>query len=481
MPKKRYQTRYSKPQSTAPASLSSSSAAHNGTHNDDHERLSVNSLLASLRRPRLNGDTPTPSVADIAAPSVPPQIREILRLPEPGPAPPPRRRARFGPRLVGTDGRRLPPGPPPPRSWLSTSRHDPRLDFSDSTVDDFERRLIPGLYRPGYGSLVDIVLRKMTLDWDFQRCYNVYYLCSLPDHTRMALISNLATIYEAGLSLSDLKMILLPQRSPDGDEDLGLQEDLSSFNEGVTHLDLSTSIGRSLKLRELSQFLFSSDSARNDLPPESWDTDEGSYVPRPLLPNLSHLSLAADPEDNALCSWRQLLSIATHLPTLTHLSLAFWPVPCLTPNLTFTKVAASNGQTFQAGGTTAYSHTLDNEWSEQILILRKLSQSLYGLEYLDLTGCNAWFQALTASADGDKVDWVGDWGKITHLIMTTGYAPPLGLDLQKTEKFNGVVDMATSVERTIRHRRAGRGRIFTVERDAKVKPIPSRPSPLAGF
>lgn len=416
----------------------------------------------------------------MAAPSVPPQIREILRLPEPGPAPPPRRRPRFGPRL-DADGRRLPPGPAPPRSWLSLSRHSPRLDFSDSSVEDFERRLLPGLYRPGYGSLVDIVLRKMTLDWEFQRSYNMHYVHSLPDHLRMALISYLATMYRSGLSLSDLKIVLLPQILEDGGEEPGSHEDPSFLNEGITRLDLSTSVGRSLKLRELSQLLFPFNNTSSDLPPESWDIDEAPYVHRPLLPNLTHVSLAADPEDNTLCSWRQLLSIATHLPTLTHLSLAFWPVPCMAPSLTFAKVVASNGQTFQAGGTNPYSHTLDNEWSEQILILRKLSQSLYGLEYLDITGCNTWFKALTASADNDHIDWVGDWGKMKLLIMGTGYAPPLGLDLAKTEKFNEVVAMATSVEKTIRSRRAGRGRIFTVERDVKVTPIPPRPSPLAGF
>ncbi|KAJ4389934.1 hypothetical protein N0V93_007407 [Gnomoniopsis smithogilvyi] len=477
MPKKRHQTRYSKPQSTAPASLSSSSTAHNVNRHGDHERPSVNQLLASLRRTRLNGDNSQPSVADIAAPSVPPQIRAILRLPE-TPAPPPRRRPFFRSRF-DAQGRPLPAGPPPPRSWLSRSQPAPRLDLSDSSVEDFERRLIPGLWLPGYGSLVDMVLRKIALDWDFQRSYNVHYLSSLPDHLRMALISYLTTVSVPGLSLSDLKIILLPQAHEDSKGD-GSQEDPSSFNEGIDHLDLSTSVGRSLKLRELSQLLFSSEASRVDLPPESWDADEALSVPRPLLPNLTHLSLAVHPEDSALCSWRQLLSLATHLPTLTHLSLAFWPVPSMAPNLVSAKVVDSNGLTYQAGGSNPYSHTLDDEWSEQILILRKLSQSLYGLEYLDLTGCNLWFKALTASADGDQVDWIGDWGKMTHLILTTGYAPPLGLDVSKTEKFNGVVDMAASVERTVRSRRAGRGKIFTVERDVKVEPIPFR-SPLAGF
>jgi len=297
----------------------------------------------------------------------------------------------------------------------------------------------------------------------------------------MALISYLTTFHGPGLTLSDLKTILLMPQVFDGDdEDPGPQEHPSFFNEGISHLDLSTSVGRSLKIRDLSQLLFPSETTSNDPPPESWDADEASYLPRPLLPNLTHLSLAADPESNSLCSWRRLLSLSTHLPTLTHLSLAFWPVPCLAPNLTSAKIVA-NGHTFQAGGTSLYSHTLDNEWSEQILILRKLSQSLYGLEYLDLTGCNAWFKALITSADGDQVDWVGDWGKMTHLIMTTGYAPPLGLDLAKTEKFNEVVDMAVSVEKTVRTRRAGRGRMFSVERDTRVVPIPPRPSPLAGF
>lgn len=297
----------------------------------------------------------------------------------------------------------------------------------------------------------------------------------------MALISYLATMSEPSLSLSGLKVILLPQTSEDNGS-REPQEDPSSFNEGISHLDLSTLVGRSLKLRDLSQLLFTSDSSGDDLPPESWDADEAPPIPRPLLPNLTHLSLAAHPEDSALCSWRQLLSLAIHLPTLTHLSLAFWPVPSMTPNLITAKVVDSNGLTYQAGGTNLYSHTLDNDWSEQILILRKLSQSLYGLEYLDLMGCSLWFKALTASADNDQVDWRGDWGKMKHLILTTGYAPPLGLDLPKTEKFNEVVDTAVSVERTIRNRRAGRGRIFTVERDVRVEPIqiPIQ-SPLAGF
>lgn len=177
----------------------------------------------------------------------------------------------------------------------------------------------------------------------------------------MALISYVATISEPGLSLSDLKIILLPQVQDDS-EGCGPPISPSSFNEGITHLDLSTSIGKAIKLRELSSLLFRSDYVNEEPVLESWDSAEVPPIPRPLLPNLTHLSLAASPEINALNSWRQLLSISHHLPTLTHLSLAFWPVPTMTPNSTLSKVVTAQGQTIPAGGTNFYSHTLDNDW-----------------------------------------------------------------------------------------------------------------------
>ncbi|KUI68586.1 hypothetical protein VM1G_03849 [Cytospora mali] len=474
MPKKRHQNKYSKPQSTAPASLAGSSSPAAGRNRDgDHDRPSVNQLLASLRRTRLNGgdQQASASVAEIGAPSVPPQIRQILSLPE-TPAPPPRRRARFVPRL-DAQGRRLPAGPPPPHSWLSRSRHAPRLDFGSSAVADFEGRLLPGLYRPGEQSLMDIVIRKMVLDWEYQRSYNIYYLYSLPDRVRMALISYLSTVYEPGLSLSDLKLIILPQLPDDGDVQGYEAEPLpspSTLNEGITHLDLSTSVGRSIKLRELSSLLFPAQSDTAGPLLESWDIAEAILIPRPLLPNLTHLSLAANPETSSLVSWKQLLSFSTRLPTLTHLSLAYWPVPSLTPNATFAKVVTTQGQAVQYGGTNPYSHSLDGDWSEAILILRKLSQNLYGLEYLDLTGCAPWFGALTASVglengQRDKVDWVGDWGKVEHLVLTTGYALPTKDEAGKVEKHREVINTVRGVERAIRTRRAGKGRFITVETD----------------
>lgn len=415
-----------------------------------------------MRRTRLSGDQlPSASVANMAAPSLPPQIRQILSIPDSQP-PPPRLRPRFVPRF-DPQGRRLPPGPPPPSSWLSLSQHAPAPSLA-TPVETHERCLLPGIYRPGHASLVDIALRHMALSWEFQRSYNLYYLYALPDRIRMALISYLTGISDSVLSLSDLKIILLPQ-TPQGNDDAGSLPSPSSLNEGITHLDLSNSVGRSIKLRDLSHFLFPSESTNQEPLLESWDTAEAPVIPRPLLPNLTHLSLAASPDTSALNSWRQLLSLSTHLPTLTHLSLAFWPVPSLTPNATYASVVTAQGQTLQAGGINPYSHTLDDNWSEAILVLRKLSSNLYGLEYLDLKGCSPWLKALMASADGDRVDWVGSWGKVTHMVLTSGYAPPPRQSIAMFEKYVEFLSTAKSVERTIRSRRAGRGRFITVDRD----------------
>lgn len=427
-----------------------------------------------MRRVRLDGNRKQPSVnyADLAAPSVPPHLRESLMYPVAPPVPLlPRRGTRLAGRGFDALGRRLPPGPPPPRSWTSTDRpvqSGPSKSFCK--LPSYELRLLPDQYKPGCGSLMDIVLRKLALDWEYQRQYLFYYLSTLDSRLRTALISYITRLFEPGLRLSDLKLILTTQ-VPDDEKGEEIQPpDHSTLNEGITHLDLSNSVGRSIRLRELSSLLFPEPSREELLAlPDSWECEDLLNMSRPLLPNLTHLSLAATPETSHFNSWRQLLSISSNCHTLTHLSLAFWPMPTLTPNSTKTHVLSPSNQLIPAGGTTMYSHTLDDDWSEAILLLRRLSQRLYQLEYLDLTGCGSWFKALTAQSDGDQVDWVGDWGKITELVMWTGYEPPSLEDgIARVDEFNAAIDTAREVERTIWNRRAGRGRFFTVDTDEKV-------------
>ncbi|KAL2266956.1 hypothetical protein VTJ83DRAFT_4233 [Remersonia thermophila] len=497
MPKKRHLNRFSKPPSTAPALLSSPATRRNDSNNDDASSRgrSVNDLLAQLRRTGLNGAGQVPDLG--VQPTVPPELRQILNIPE-TPPPRPRRPLRQGP-----GGHRLPAGPAPPRSWLSAAeRADHALQRSAVSSRGVvaagrDHRPLPGLALPARRSLLDMVLRRFVADWEWQRAYNRYHLYEIPTHLRILLVAYLAAHHPAGVTLSDLRALLLPP--PDVPEYLD-DPDLSPavVNAAFTHLDLSSSLLRSLRLKHLADLLFPSSQPCPLEVQETWDApDPTPSLPPSVLPHLTHLSLALDPAapGAALTSWRQLLSLASRLSgTLTHLSLAFWPEPSLTPRARAAAagvVSPVTGRTVAYGGTGPYSHSLDGDWSEQVLVLRRLSRALYGLEWLDLTGCGAWFQALwesvpladalvddvagTTTAEEEEdgsgkeaasrtaVDWVGDWGKMATLVMFPGYRLREEASAAEKARYWEIVDHARRVERHVRARRAGQGRVLTVE------------------
>ncbi|KAL2121480.1 hypothetical protein VTJ04DRAFT_5507 [Mycothermus thermophilus] len=513
MPKKKHLHRYSKPQSTSPALRSSSAARRNDSNHDDASPgRTVNELLAQLRRTGLSGSSQPPLDAAVR-PTVPPELRQILGVPE---TPPPRPRRPLRP---GPGGPRLPAGPAPPRSWLSAAeRADHALQTSavlsrPAVVDRNSYRPLPGLNLPSRRTLLDMVLRRFVADWEWQRAYCHYHLYELPTHLRVALVAYLAAHHPDGVSIRDLRAILLPPPDvPDYLEDPDLAP--AVVNGTFTHLDLSGSLGRSIRLRELTDFLFPPQpkAEEAELVQDSWDAADpippDPLKPPAVLPNLTHLSLALDPAAVAAAaagsvpsvfpgiSWRHLLSLASHLPALTHLSLAYWPEPSLTPRATFRAASVASPVTGRAvayGGTGPYSRSLDADWAEPVLVLRKLSRSLYGLEWLDLTGCGAWFPALWEGAplvadeeeDGEErgesntpaataaatttatsvaVDWVGGWGKVNTLVMFPGYRLPEDAREAERARYWEIVDQARRVERHVRACRAGgKGRFLTVE------------------
>lgn len=329
---------------------------------------------------------------------------------------------------------------------------------------------------------MDMALRKIAIDWEFQRSYNRYYLYSLPHHLKVALIAYLSLWYENGPAAADLRAILQPCCDDEAEEFEKTDPDPSTVNEDILHLDLTGSLGRSLKLRELSELLFRTPSTTAPAPrkaetalQESWDSPSDELrnaIPRPLLPNLTHLSLSINPRHASNVSWRQLLSFSTHFPTLTHLSLAYWPEPSLTPNAKFASFVVAGGtgssRTVQYGGTGPYSHSLDDDWSEAVLVLRRLSKSLYGLEWLDLTGCAAWAPTLTATVDHDAVDWAGAWGKITTVLLHPGYSLSGDAGQADRERYTRELALAGRLERHIRSRRAGVGRVIEVETERQA-------------
>ncbi|KAF9771913.1 hypothetical protein IL306_010422 [Fusarium sp. DS 682] len=408
--------------------------------------------------------TASTSTNSSGAPSVPPAIREILQIPD-TPAPAPRRLVRQ--RFDG-NGRRLPAGPPPPRSWVARNSSDAAHEASSMSQSRLKARgledtCLPGTYLPERGSLIDIVLQKLAYEWAFHRVYNQYHLYFVPNHLKAALIRYVGIASETGLLLNDLKVILLPP--PDTFDESEL-DSLTASNLEVNYLDLSGSACRSIKLKEISDLLF---PARDDQPAaglqESWDDPESiPSHPRTLLPNLTHLSLALHPRHASSASWKQLLSLSSKLTTLTHLSLAYWPEPSLTPRSRLATVSSPQGR-LAYGGTNLYSHSLDHDWSEALLVLRMLSKNLYALEFLDLTGCCPWFPALMAESGHDFVNWADHWGKITELRLYTGWTP--GPDTMPSQKlsYREGVQTAKDVERHIITMRAGKGRFIVVERD----------------
>jgi hypothetical protein len=140
-------------------------------------------------------------------------------------------------------------------------------------------------------------------------------------------------------------------------------------------------------------------------------------------------------------------------------------------------VSPHTGRALPYGGTGPYSHSLDDDWAEAVLVLRRLSRALYGLQYLDLTGCGAWTPALWVSSPGagdddaggdaggggDTVDWTGAWGKISTLVMYPGYKLAEDAAPAERARYWELVDYARRLERHVRSRRAGKGRFITVE------------------
>jgi hypothetical protein len=194
---------------------------------------------------------------------------------------------------------------------------------------------------------------------------------------------------------------------------------------------------------------------------ESWDEEEEeddddlSSVETAILPatlttphftNLSRLSLAHAGE---CASWPDLLKLSPNLNKITHLSLAYWPRPTLTPNSSTTSMV-TNYARVSLGGTPFYSD-LDDDWHEAANILRRFSINTYSLQWLDLEGCG-WIKALTWRPDNlnntpDNAithaadtwnintmspgpDWNDAWRRVAYLNFFQGWIPADNKSLQ---------------------------------------------------
>lgn len=349
--------------------------------------------------------------------TVPPALRHILNIPEVDP-PLPKRGAR---RTELSRTRRPPPGPAAPTSWSHRSRYVPPqirglnerpavagqsgyipVKFSLlATLNDGFKML------PPERSLVHQTLKTLATNWEWLVEYEQYCLATLPIPLKEALLSYIS-VYgpDDCLDLRSFKLLFLDENEltgGTGGDELEQLDLIGLLNERFTLADLTKYMTRP-RPTNLPEALDSLDISKNKGKKkvtaevvESWEDEVDIFTPTiskslssSRFPYITRLSLA---NPGTWASWAQLLSLSTNLKTLTHLSLAYWPNPSLTPNATTASMVSKHSRPVSLGGTSFYS-AMDNDWHEAANILRRLSSNTYCLKWLDLEGC-AWHQALT--------------------------------------------------------------------------------------
>ncbi|KAF1968925.1 hypothetical protein BU23DRAFT_255737 [Bimuria novae-zelandiae CBS 107.79] len=435
-------------------------------------------IYASIK-PRTTNPPTLESSRNAASSSTPPppqtvndRIQQLRR--EQTPRATPQRRDEVtevaGIRRTLGQGRRPPPGPAAPSSWLSRSRWAPEYVRKSRAYaghgngvgrfcklarahDEEYKRL------PSSRSLVHQCLRTFALHWEEISIYEQHYLSALPVALKEALLSYLSLYGERScMDFKSFKILFQGDQEVEGasgSADVQFLDLTGLLNEGYTLKDLEKSLQRSganVAVTSSMADLSRSTSKRQDKAlvevADSWEDEaedsSSSVLPAtltvPIFPNLTRLSLA---HPGTAASWTDLLALSPHLKTLTHLSLAYWPRPSTTPNAATTSMVARHA-TVSLGGTHFYAD-LDDDWHEAANILRRLSLNTYCLKWLDLEGCT-WLRALTwdlpsnappytsnvfmsgadewvrpASSPGP--DWNAAWRQIEYVNFFQGWIP----------------------------------------------------------
>ncbi|KAF2729569.1 hypothetical protein EJ04DRAFT_537764 [Polyplosphaeria fusca] len=456
MPKK-HAPKYAPKPSPAHPSLESTRASSSSTPAPPQ---TVNERIHQLRReqtPRLTPERRDEFTQTVTTRTVPPHLRRILHMAEVDPPlPKPGTRSR-----VPRAGPRPPPGPAVPSSWLERSRHAPKLTRKRNgdngpVLERFSElaRVHESEYKrfPPVPSLTHFTLKAFSINWQELAVYEQHYLPAIPILLKEVLLSYISLYGAPGaLDFKTLKILFSNESEVEGatgSEDVRLLDLSGLLNENFTLSDLAKCLGRPLPAPAQSVASISTPVV------DSWEDEADSTPVAPLpsnlslptFPNLTRLSLA---HPGPQASWTGLLSLSTKLHTLTHLSLAHWPVPSTTPNAKTTDMVSAHTKV-SLGGSHFYSETTD-DWHEASNILRRLSLNTYCLRWLDLEGCT-WHAALTwrfprpqrphpartslaldmqlaqldewvppASAPGP--DWNDAWRQVEYLRLAQGWVP----------------------------------------------------------
>ena len=399
MPKKRQYDFKPHQGSTAPSSTEAR-VHQNGTAHVP----SVNERLQDLRRVE-GKDAAAKKRAlqeTVNQRSLPPETQEILGhspmvSPKPKQDPCPRSRERL----------RAAPGPAAPNSWARSaippardateqrrsSRHDTGGDNRFKPQEVFRFARLAGCPRnsialDGVSSLSHMaskVLARLSCTFDN---HDYAALGVIPLRLRLDLLSYIG-IYRPSLPHAAFKALL------QGHED-------------ILALDLAGLIGHSdLMISKVQKSLGPSSSSTDlDALPESWDAEVlvDSSLHASLQPSrLSHLTHLCLSHPGPSVSWPDLLAFTKTTPQLTHLSLAYWPRPTLTPNLAATQVADQRNPRLGFPGSIR-SRDLSSDIAESASVIRQLSANLLCLQWLDLDGCTPWIRALAWPACQTALD-----------------------------------------------------------------------------
>lgn len=436
------------PKKQRPNYLKQLQGASNGKQavgiNGSGSSASVNERLSELRR--LDGKDAAKKKAELAESSqnlksVHPSLKGILGIADTAP-PRPKRAVRS----------RIPnrtPGPAPPASWTKTPgwthllalRTGQRMFKTRRGIADIDRNRpdklqrfarmtginVGGVARPP--SLMHFALKTAAEQWHLFDEEDLHMLAELPLQLRLKLISYLG-FYGPSIDIVTL-------------------DALTSGSETVSYLDLAGLIGHSsLSLNRLAKLAKQPRLSQAELEGvagcevvESWDQEESfedaltMSQPAARFADLTHLSLSHPPSN---ISWRDILALAKHVPSVTHLSLAYWTRPTLTPNLATTMVTSQHSPDVDAGASHFYS-AMDEDMYEPAATIRQLSSMLLRLQWLDLEGCVAWSKALsfrwTSAQNTDEADglwsdntaltsiWLGNWKNVTYINIAQSWVP----------------------------------------------------------
>lgn len=387
MPKKRRQkflnSSSNSPSHVAPSSTSTHPAAA-ATH------TTVNDLLAHLRVSQHHtDDTPRPLIS--TTPSVPPSLQQILENAEPPPPPRPRVQA-------GVPRRNRIPGPPPPASWLvagtggdASSEHDEaayKVEYRGGDIYQF-----PDLVHIEPHRLARAVLVAIAREWCFHVVYDQHYLYTLRPGLKSALLAYVAAYNPDGVGIDGLRVLF--KDGPHEDDGGGWEAEAETLsNEDVKYMDLSRALGPRLPWKDLCALFHpplplppperttGKTPYAEELTQDAWDLSPVS--PRNRFSSLTHISLSHP--RSTMASWARLTAFTRLIPTVTHLSLAGWPLPASV---------------------------------EPAGVLKRFARGLLCLKWLDVADCNAaFYEALV------EVEWDRCWRGVETVVCSQGRDTP---------------------------------------------------------